>query len=493
MSMSTIFFILTAVVCGIFMLISWKVGGKANESFSQYAIGGASFGMLLIFFTQFASIMGVSNFFAHAGNAYEQGLGILAFILGEQGSKIVFALIFVGIIGKFTYNTLAELIDDLIVRDKLTRAMAGILASIIMISCVGSQGKAFGDLFQVFTGTNPTPIVILFSAIFIIYTVTGGVYSVIWTDLFQGVMCVVVGAIFYIFTFSQVDFSLAVLQERLAAVGKAELMTFANLDVMSAINKFITGLIGVLCFQSYWQRCFGSKSAKTAKRSMLWSGVICLFIVTLTAFAGLVVMTYNQGLDANSAMPWFMMNCMPPVLCASIFVLVLCAGMSTADSTLNSAAILIVNDVIHPFRPKQTDRQMVKQAKLVTLIIGVVSCLCGIYAQTILSLLSKAYTIAGVGLAPLICIGMFWKERKGEHEMGKSNSKVTPWGARSGIVVGVVVSQLPFFAGYSAIAGCVASAVTIIVVSLLTKNVPIEPMFASEGDVRPLAKPHAND
>jgi len=250
MSMSTIFFILTAVVCGIFMLISWKVGGKANESFSQYAIGGASFGMLLIFFTQFASIMGVSNFFAHAGNAYEQGLGILAFILGEQGSKIVFALIFVGIIGKFTYNTIPELIDDLMVRDKLTRAMCGVLASIIMISCVGSQGKAFGDLFEVFTGSSSIPIVILFSAIFIIYTVTGGVYSVVWTDLFQGILCLVVGVIFYVFAFSRVDFSLEVLQTRLAAVGKENLLSFGNMDVMRAVNKFITGLIGVMSFHA---------------------------------------------------------------------------------------------------------------------------------------------------------------------------------------------------------------------------------------------------
>lgn len=488
MEMSTIFFILTAVICGIFLLISWKVGGKASESFSQYAIGGASFSMLLIFFTQFASIMGVSNFFAHAGNAYEQGVGIFAFILGEQGSKIVFALVFAGVIGKFTYNTMPELIDDLIVRDKLTRAMCGILASIIMISCVGSQGKAFGDLFQVFTGSSSTPIVILFSAIFILYTVTGGVYSVVWTDLFQGILCLIVGVIFYIFAFSRVDFSLDVLQTRLAAVGKENLLSFANVDVGGAVNKFITGLIGVLSFQAYWQRCFGCKSAKTAKRSMLWSGIICLAFVLMTAMVGLIIMTYNQELDANTAMPWFMMNCMPKALCAAIFVLVLCAGMSTADSCLNSSAVLIVNDVIHPFQ-NQTDKQMVRSAKVVTVIVGVASCFCGIYAQTVLSLLSKAYTIAGVGLVPLLVIGMFWKEKKGEHEMGKRNSKVTPWGARCGIVSGIVVSQLPCFAGYGAIAGCVVSSVVIVIVSLLTKNVPIETCFESRGNEHPVVKP----
>lgn len=351
LEMSTIFFILTAVICGIFLLISWKVGGKASESFSQYAIGGASFGMLLIFFSQFASIMGVSNFFAHAGNAYEQGVGIFAFILGEQGSKIFFALLLVGLIGKFTYNTIPEMIDDLIVRDKLTRAMCGVLASIIMISSVGSQGKAFGDLFEVFTGFSSVPIVILFSAIFIFYTVTGGVYSVVWTDLFQGILCLVVGIVFYLFTFSRVDFSLEVLRTRLAAVGQENLLSFAGMDWWGALNKFITGFIGVVSFQAYWQRCFGSKSARTAKRSMFWSGVICLGFVLMTAMTGLVIMTYNQDLNANTAMPWFMMNCMPPMMCAAIFALVLCAGMSTADSCLNSSAVLIVNDVIHPLPP----------------------------------------------------------------------------------------------------------------------------------------------
>lgn len=492
MEMSTIFFILTALVCGIFLLISWKVSGKAKESFSQYAIGGASFSMLLVFFTQFASIMGVSNFFAHAGNAYEQGVGIFAFILGEQGSKIVFALVFAGIIGKFTYNTMPELIDDLIVRDKLTRAMCGILASIIMISCIGSQGKAFGDLFEVFTGSGSVPIVILFSAIFIVYTVTGGVYSVVWTDLFQGILCLAVGIVFYLFAFSRIDFSMEVLQSRLAAVGKENLLSFANLDIWGAVNKFVTGLIGVMSFQAYWQRCFGCRTAKTAKRSMLWSGIICLVFVLMTAMVGIIIVTYNQDLDANSAMPWFMMNCMPPVLCAAVFVLVLCAGMSTADSCLNSSAVLIVNDVIHPFS-KQNDRQMVRSAKIATVIIGVISCFCGIYAQTVLSLLSKAYTIAGVGLVPLLTIGMFWKDHKGEHEMGKCNSKITPWGARCGILSGVIVSQLPFFSSYGAIAGCLVSSVVIVAVSLLTRNVPIEPCFASGGDAHPLAKPHAED
>lgn len=469
MSMGTLFWILTAVICAIFLLISWKVKGKANESFSSYAIGGGSFNMLLIFFTQFASIMGVSNFFAHAGNAYEQGVGILAFIWGEQGAKFVFALVFAGLIGRFTYNTIPEMMDDLIVKDKWTRLMLGLLASIIMIASVGSQGKAFGDLFQVFTGVDARPIVVVFSAIFIFYTVSGGIHSVVWTDLFQGILCVVIGLIFYFTAFSKVDFSLSVLSERLAAVGKAELLDFGNLDVWATINKFITGLLGVLVFQAYWQRCFACRDAKTAKRSMLYSGIICFVMVTLTAMVGLIIMTYNQGLNANDAMPWFMMNCLPGWLCAAVFVLVLCAGMSTADSCLNSAAILIVNDMVRPFRDFD-DKRLIRDARIVTVIVGVASCLCGIFAPTILSLLSGAYSLAGAGIVPLLCIGLAWRERREPHAMGKPNSRVTVWGARCGVIVGVVTSQLRFLGSNATLIALAASSVTIIVVSLLTRG-----------------------
>ena len=148
---------------------------------------------------------------------------------------------------------------------------------------------------------------------------------------------------------------------------------------------------------------------------------------------------------------------------------------------------------IRPFGSAD-DRKLVKDTKIVTVIVGVASCLCGIYASSILSLLSKAYSFAGAGIVPLICIGLVWKERSDTpHAMGKRNSRATPWGARSGIVVGAVVSQLSVFGDYATLVGVAASSVCIVLVSLLTKNVHIEPVFASEGNVAPLEKPHAED
>jgi SSS family solute:Na+ symporter len=230
MDLGTVLWIITIVLCGFFLWVSWRVQGKAGESFSQYAIGGGNFPLYLILFTEFATIMGVGNCVGHAGRGYTLGLPWMSFILGEQGSKIIFALLFAGIAGRFTYNTVAEMADDLFVRDKWTRAIAALLACSIMIAWTGGQGKAFGTIFNIATGADPIPIIVLFSAVFIVYTALGGIHSVVWTDLFQGIIVLVLGIAFYYFAFEPVNWSFTELGNRLTAMGKGDLWSFSKVN-----------------------------------------------------------------------------------------------------------------------------------------------------------------------------------------------------------------------------------------------------------------------
>lgn len=477
MSIGSMLWLITIIMCSVFLYISWRVKDQANMSFSNYAIGGKSFPMYLIFFTQFATIMGVGNFVGHAGKGYSLGLPWMAFILGEQGSKIIFALFFAGLAGRFTYNTFPEMIDDLISRDKITRAMSGVLASMIMIAWVGGQGKAFGNIFNIATGANPIPIILLFSFVFIVYTTLGGIYSVVWTDLAQGIMCIVFGTAFYIYAFKPVNWSMAVLGSRLEAIGKAELWSFGIGDPLKLVTMFVTGCVGILVAQIYWQRCFAAKDSKTARNGLLYSGIISIIMVMLTALIGMVILTLNQELKPDDAMPWFMMHYVPPIITAMIFALILAAGMSSADSNLNSASVLIVNDLIKPFKPGATDKQLVNYAKILTVLIGVFAAIAAIFSSSILGLFSKAYSMAGGGLVPLLLVGLLWKQRKSEaFEMGKKNSKVTPWGARTGIVVGAILTQIPALGPNRVLIALAISALLIVIVSILTpvKNVDVK-------------------
>jgi SSS family solute:Na+ symporter len=395
----------------------------------------------------------------------------MAFILGEQGSKIIFALCIAGFAGKFTYNTFPELLDDLITHDRVTRALAGVLASCIMIAWVGGQGKALGSIFNLVTGVDPIPIIILFSTVFIIYTTVGGIYSVVWTDLLQGILVVIFGIVFYFYAFKEVNFSVAEIGVRLGALGKAEMWQFGISEPMKILNMIVTGTIGILVAQIYWQRCFAASNPKTAKNGMLYSGIIAVIVVMLTALVGMIIFTLKQDLTPGDAMAWFMMNRIPVAVAGMVFALVLAAGMSSADSNLNSASVLIVNDLIKPFKSGATDNELVKYAKILTVVIGIFSALGAIYSSSILSLFSKAYSMAGAGLVPLLIIGLLWKENPQEaHEKGKRNSKVTPWAARIGIVSGAVLSQLTVLGSNKVLIALAVSAILLVVVSLLTKE-----------------------
>lgn len=474
MSNAAILWLLTGLFCAAFAVISLRAKDRASVSFKSYSIGNGDFPFVFLFFTYFATIMGAGNFFGHAGSAYENGLPWLVYIFGEQGAKLIFALVFAGMAGAFTYKTLPEMINDLVVNDRVTRAIMAVMITILLVAMTGGQSKALGQIFAEFTGADSSAIMVLFSLVFILFTCFGGIYSVIWNDLMQGILCVVFSAIYYVFTFSKVDFSLACLGEKLSEVGKAELWSFTSVSTGNLINKFITGLIGILVSQVIWQRCFSSKDSTQARNSLFLSGIICIVVTSLTALAGLVIVTLNQGLDANTAMSWYMANVLPHGLVFCLYLLVLCAGMSTADSALNSCAIVIVNDIIHPLFPNMSDKRLVASAKIITVFVGIASCAAGIYSDSIYSLISGSNQLAASAMAPIVCIGLFWKKKHRAHEQGKLNSLVTPWGARASLIVGFVVALLPVFKDTATLAAVFFGSVALVVVSLVTKSSVVE-------------------
>jgi SSS family solute:Na+ symporter len=202
----------------------------------------------------------------------------------------------------------------------------------------------------------------------------------------------------------------------------------------------------------------------------------------LTAVVGFIIMTMKQDLTQSEVMPWFLLNHVPLAVSATVFVLILAAGMSSADSNLNSAAVLLVNDLIAPFCKGIQDKTEVRLAKILTVVLGIFAAVAAVFASNIIALFSRSYQMAGAGLVPLLTIGMLWKEKPAEKfEMGKRNSKVTPWGARVGIVVGAVLSQIEALGPNRLLWALAASSVCVIVVSLKTRDMKLPDSQVSEG------------
>ncbi len=121
--------------------------------------------------------------------------------------------------------------------------------------------------------------------------------------------------------------------------------------------------------------------------------------------------------------------------------------------------------IIRPFKRNTTDQLLVTWTKRATIIIGVFACLLALYADSIIGLFAKAYTMAGGGLVPVLIVGSLWKTSRDPFRAGRKNSRLTPWGVRSAIVFGALVSLL-----FSILWGILVATMLAVIVSLLTKE-----------------------
>lgn len=456
--------VITALFAVFAVGTGWANRKAAGRSFTNFAIAGTSLPLAVIAFTDLSTIMGAGNFVGEAEKGHQVGYTQLAFVVGEQGSKVVFALVFAGFAGRFAYRSLGEMMNDLLLRDKVSRMIIALLTLALMVSWIGGQGLGMGLLFHVLTGADPTLIIFLFTAIFIAYAALGGMHAVARVEFILGILIVVMGLVYYLAAFNLVDFSPGQLNSRLDAAGLSELTEF-HLGTQT-LTLFLTGLLGVLGAQSYWQRCFAASNARSARRGMLIAGLIAMVFICGTVLVGIVARALNPDVPADEAMPWMMSTQVPMAITIVLFGLVLIAANGAAAANLNAATVITVNDVLTVLWPRTTDRQMVVAGRVLTVVIGIGAAVTAMYTSSIIDLFAQAYTLLACSVVPVLALGLIWRrDRSRPFTTGEHNSRITPWGARTGLVAGAVVGQV--FGLYT---GFATALVATFVVSMLVKS-----------------------
>lgn len=305
-------------------------------------------------------------------------------------------------------------------------------------------------------------MIVIFSGVFILYTIIGGMYSVVWTDLIQGSLLILIAIWIYVKVFAKVNFSYTELKTRLDEVGAGHLAEM-SLPFGEVLTLFLTGTLGVLAAQAYWQRCFAAKRPKDASRAMFYSGIAAIILTCLATISGLVVKVTNPNLDAGNAISWLILEEMTIMMALGFFILIYLAAISSASSLLHSASVIITNDLIIPNTKERTDGFYIKFTRWCILIVGIFAVGAAVWSESIIDLFSLAYTMAGGGVIPVLIIGLLWKRRKQEaFDMGTQNSGVSIWGGRIGLVSGAVVSL-----AFGILWGVLVSSVLTIILSLL--------------------------
>jgi len=468
--------------------IGWKVAGKSTHSVAHYFIGGKQMGLVLVFFADFATAMGVGNFIGYAGKAYMIGLGQMLMVFGEQGSKIIFALLLAGVAGRYAHNTLSEFMEQQLFHNKFLRALTGIILAVPAICWTGAQAIGIGSMLSVVMGIEPITGIWVAALCAIMYTVMGGMWAIAWTDLIQGIIRLVIGFLFFGLMWHFMGGPKGI-EAKIIAV-KPELWTLGSTGFLGSISLFLAPLTGIFTSAVFWQRCFSAKNPRTAKIGYLGTGIFTIVMCTFSIGIGLSTYILNPNLARpDMAFAWLLTNYLSPWLAGCMVVTIIGAGMTVSAGFINTGVTLITMDVIKPyFRPNATDRQLVQIARWLTLILGIMVVGVAFLFPTVISAGLWGYTVCGSGLFLPLCIGLIWKDKNDKTYVTKNAALISL--ILAGNIGGVIefVPNLRDLFGGGIIPGLIVSLICTIGISLYERSMKSNALNKSNGIVFKLSR-----
>ena len=413
-----------------------------------------------------ATIIGGSATVGMAGLGFSRGLtGAWWLLVGSIG-LVVLGLFFAERVRKFGLYTLPQLIGKQYGRN--IALAASILIVIAWLGVLAGQIVAAGQIMSVLQIGTPILWMVIFNAVLITYTLLGGQYAVIKTDVLQ------TGLIFI-----GIFVGLAQLLSRLGGFGglvnslpPAKLSfplspTFGGYELVSYL--LLIGLTYVVGPDMY-SRLFSARDAKTARNSVFWAALLIAPLAFAITLMGMGASILFPNISPEQAFPALIQGVFPPVAGAIVLAALVSAIMSPA--LLLTASTILSNDIITKLRPSLNEKQVVLISRWGIVVLGILSLLLALVLKGVISALLFAYTIYTSGLILPVIAGFY-----------KDKLKVTPMGALAAIIGGggvALVSKLMAIR-YLDLGGLLVSGLLLFLVSFIDNRLRSRRLDAGKG------------
>ncbi len=483
------------IIIIVYMIGSLALGTYCTRfvgSAEDFFIAGKALPFWAIGFSIVTSDIGATDFVAVAGAAYSNGISAANFDwMGSMPAMVIAAFVFVPYFwrsGVFTipeflgrrYNTAVQFINGMI------------WAVVLFFMLAIMQWLSADKLMHTVLGWNPYLTLWITAAITGIYTFSGGLTAVVFTDVVQLIVMYVGGFGLLALSLWEVG-GWSVLHEKVMAMGPAYQDHFRILLPNNTTGPFPwTGIVfglGLVMAVAYMsgnqvivQRTLGARSEWDAKGGMLFGGFLKAMIPLMVALPGLcaIVLLPTLGREnADRAVPEMIRVLMPAGLRGLMFAALFAAMMSHISASLNSTTTIFITDIIGQIRKwsgkgVMPEKLALRLGRVITALLIITTALLAepianreqiyVFMQTILSLFQGP-------LLAILLLGIIWP-------------RATQWGGLAGLVLGVMCcfvlkytpglfpSEEPFL--FVAWWSFVFAVIVTIVVSLLTPREPDE-------------------
>ncbi len=445
--------IIFGYLIGITAFGIWYAGKQ--ETTEDYFVGDRSVPWWAIAMSIVATETSTITFISVPGIAFARGgnFQFLQLVFGYLLGRVVISLVFIPMYFKGELQTVYQLLGERF-GGKVKMLASGLfvimrnIADGIRLLLTAIVLAAVYTAFQ--PETDPTLVIVgsilILGIVMIIFTFYGGIEAVIWIEVVQLVIYVGGAVAAAVVLINSIDGGLGTAVELGRQFDKFALFDF-NLDFAKTYT-FWGGVLGG-CFltmsthgtdQFLVQRYLCTEKPSAAITALMTSGAVVLGQFIGFLFIGVLLFAFyapynaaeyvqagvaGSGVPAtlpftggDRVFPDFITQHMPTGLSGLVIAAIFAAALS---SSLNSIASTAVNDLYKPFARDKSDRNMMRKAGILTVVVGVVQIAIAVFLKDAdSSALNMALAVASLINGPILgvfLVGAFIKAARQPHAL----------------------------------------------------------------------------
>ncbi|XP_039717701.1 solute carrier family 5 member 4 isoform X1 [Pteropus medius] len=520
-----VIYFLVVMVVGLWAMLKTNRGTVGGFFLADRDMAWWSMGASL-----FASNIGSGHFVGLAGTGAASGIAIAAFEWNALLLLLVLGWFFVPIYIKAGVMTMPEYLRKRFGGKRLQVYLSVLSLFICVILRISSDIFSGAIFIKLSLGLDLYLAIISLLAITAIYTITGGLASVIYTDTLQTIIMLIGSFILMGFAFAEVGGYESFAEKYMNAIPSivdGDNLTISSrcytpqADSFHIFQDAVTGDIpwpGMIFGMTivamwYWctdqiivQRCLSGKNMSHVKAACIMCGYLKLLPMFLMVMPGMISrILYTEKVACvvpsecvkhcgikvgctNYAYPMLVMELMPNGLRGLMLSVMLASLMSSLTSIFNSASTLFTMDLYTKIRKQASEKELLIAGRLFIILLIVISILWVPLVQVsqngqLFHYIEAISSYLGPPIAAVFLLAIFCK---------RVNEQGAFWGLIIGLVMGLTRMIAEFVYGtesclaasdcpqiicgvhylYFAIILFLVSILVILGVSLLTKPIP---------------------
>ncbi|MEX0944009.1 MAG: sodium/solute symporter [Pseudomonadales bacterium] len=457
------------VIVTVGLLISRRVHDARD-----FFLAGRSLPWWIIGLSIIGTNIGANDYVGASGGAYKVGIAQANFEwIGAIPAMILAAFVFVPLYWRAGVYSIPEYMG--LRYNAAVRVMSAGIASIFSVFAMSVALWAIALTLQTYLGWPIWVGIAVTGFVVGLYSISGGLAAVAFTDSLQVIIMFVGGAVVMYLGISDAGGPGAFI-DKLTAQNHDHMKAYLPADHGEFPWPGVLLGLGLVLSPAYWcggqailQRTLGARSQWDASAAMMFAAFAKTFVPLLIVFPGMLALVMHANIEyPDMALPWVVKNVLPPGLSGLMFIAIIAALQSSLDSSLNSTSLMITRDIRGVLYKKANQDHDLAIGRWLTLGLLIFAMLFASYIGEFGGIYFFIQTLLSLFQGPMLALLV----------LGAFTLWVTPVAGVVTLVTGVLLAAVLMWSGmnmlYVAFNTFVYSMVSLLVVSRFTVSRPVD-------------------